>query len=74
MGQKTQNKDETAIPRNQEIGTLCPTLHGTSPSKSLEISSDKQKNHLCTNSSTLSGNQSFKENREKDIKLCKQKS
>lgn len=56
VGQKTQNKDETAIPRNQEIGTLCPTLHGNSPSKSLEISSDKQKNHLCTNSSTLSGN------------------
>nr|AIN80991.1 L1TD1 [Dobsonia moluccensis] len=53
--QKTQNKGETAIPRNQEIGTLCPALHGTSPSKALEISSDKQKKHSCANLSTPPG-------------------
>ncbi|XP_035947251.2 LINE-1 type transposase domain-containing protein 1, partial [Halichoerus grypus] len=48
MVQKTQYKKETAMPRNQGVGTVCPTLLLASPSKSLEISSDKQKRHLST--------------------------
>uniref|UniRef100_A0A8C4LLU9 LINE-1 type transposase domain-containing protein 1 n=1 Tax=Equus asinus TaxID=9793 RepID=A0A8C4LLU9_EQUAS len=55
MVQKTQNKEETAMPRNQGTGTLCPSLCLASPSKSVEISSDKQKKHACTNLSTPSG-------------------
>uniref|UniRef100_UPI003D9C7214 LINE-1 type transposase domain-containing protein 1 n=1 Tax=Equus caballus TaxID=9796 RepID=UPI003D9C7214 len=54
MVQKTQNK-ETAMPRNQGTGTLCPSLCLASPPKSVEISSDKQKKHACTNLSTPSG-------------------
>lgn len=53
--QKIQNKEETATPRNKGIGTFCPTLHWDSSSKSLEISSDTQKKHSCTNLSTPSG-------------------
>nr|XP_019586572.1 PREDICTED: LINE-1 type transposase domain-containing protein 1 [Rhinolophus sinicus] len=55
MVQKIQNKEETATPRNKGTGTLCPTLHWDSSSKSLEISSDTQKKHSCTNLSTPSG-------------------
>ncbi|XP_021535658.1 LINE-1 type transposase domain-containing protein 1, partial [Neomonachus schauinslandi] len=67
MVQKTQDKKETAMPRNQGVGTVCPTLHLASPSKSLEISSDKQKRHLIsTNSSTPSGITKFLRKTEKE--------
>ncbi|XP_025727648.2 LINE-1 type transposase domain-containing protein 1 [Callorhinus ursinus] len=66
MVQKTQNKKETAMTRNQGVGTVCPTLHLASPSKSLEISSDKQKRHLSTNSSTRSGITKFLRKADKE--------
>ncbi|XP_045755035.1 LINE-1 type transposase domain-containing protein 1, partial [Mirounga angustirostris] len=66
MAQKTQDKKETAMPRNQGIGTVCPILRLASPSKSLEISSDKQKRHLSTNLSTPSGITKFLRKTEKE--------
>ncbi|EFB25861.1 hypothetical protein PANDA_006088, partial [Ailuropoda melanoleuca] len=66
MVQKTQNKEETAMPRNQGVGTVCPTLHLASPLKSLEISSDKLKRHLSTKLSTPSGITKFLRRTEKE--------
>ncbi|XP_045657280.1 LINE-1 type transposase domain-containing protein 1, partial [Ursus americanus] len=66
MLQKTQNKEETAMPRNQGAGTVCPTLPLASPLKSLEISSDKLKRHLSTNLSTPSGITKFLRKTEKE--------
>ncbi|XP_040326374.1 LINE-1 type transposase domain-containing protein 1 [Herpailurus yagouaroundi] len=66
MLQKTQNKEETATPRNQGVGTVCPTWCFVSPSKSLERSSDEQKRHLYTKSSTPSGISRFSRKTEKE--------
>ncbi|XP_025284554.3 LINE-1 type transposase domain-containing protein 1 [Canis lupus dingo] len=65
MVQKAQNKEETAMPRNQGIGTVCRTLRLASPSTSLELSPDKQKRHLSTNLSTPSGITKFLRKTEK---------
>ncbi|XP_025782771.1 LINE-1 type transposase domain-containing protein 1 [Puma concolor] len=66
MLQKTQNKEETATPRNQGVGTVCPTWCFVSPSKSLERSSDEQKRHVYTKSSTPSGISRFSRKTEKE--------
>ncbi|XP_059232721.1 LINE-1 type transposase domain-containing protein 1 isoform X1 [Mustela nigripes] len=66
MVQKTQNKEEMAVPKNQGVGTVCPTLTLASPSKSLEISSVKQKRQVSTNLSTPSGINKFLRKTEKE--------
>uniref|UniRef100_A0A8C5YAB0 LINE-1 type transposase domain-containing protein 1 n=1 Tax=Microcebus murinus TaxID=30608 RepID=A0A8C5YAB0_MICMU len=52
---KTQDEEETAVPRSQEVETPCLNLCLASPSKSLEISYDKYEKYPCTNLGTSSG-------------------
>ncbi|KAL2772465.1 LINE-1 type transposase domain-containing protein 1 [Daubentonia madagascariensis] len=52
---KTQEEEETAVPRSQGVGTPCPTLCLACPSQSLEICYNKHKKHSCTNLGTSSG-------------------
>lgn len=66
MVQKTQNKEERAVPKNQGVRTDCPPLTLASPSKSLDISSVNQKRHLSKNLSTPSGITKFLRKTEKE--------
>ncbi|XP_045402501.1 LINE-1 type transposase domain-containing protein 1 [Lemur catta] len=67
---KTQEEEETAVPRSQGVETPCLTSCLASPSKSLEISYDKGKKHPCTNLGTSSGvTKIFRETEEERHKI-----